>query len=156
MFDQRDALQQAEFFYCEGNSDVVESRHMRIKRVTLKHHRQLALMRAQVVHRCAVHADRTCRLAFQAGDDAHECRLAAARRSNEGKKFPVADRNINVVQYLEASERFTDVLDIDLGQKLSSSIRRPLQLSRGINLMHNVIDPHHLQFRQMYTLKAET
>ena len=62
----------------QAEGDVFEHRHVRVQRVVLEHHRDVALARRLVVHEAAADRDAPLVGVFQAGDGAQQRALAAA------------------------------------------------------------------------------
>jgi len=86
---------------------------MRIKRVILEHHRDVALLRRHVVDHALADADLAAGDVFQARDHAQQGRLAAPGRSDQHDEFAVADGDIDAVNDLRRPERLLDVADSD-------------------------------------------
>ena len=91
---------------------------MRIKRVGLKHHGQVALAGAHLVDRPAADGDMAAGLALQTGDNAQQGRFATARRPNQGEKFTVANVQIDVTQDPRRAKALGDVLKGDAGHEI--------------------------------------
>ena len=53
-------------------------------------------------------------LRLEAGDDAQQRRLAAARRTEEADELALRDRQVDVLERLEASERFPDSFEAEV------------------------------------------
>src|SRR3546814_18606946 len=76
----------------DWSSDVCSSDlHMRIERVVLEHHGNVALLWRNAVHHQVTDADLACRDALEAGDHPQECRLAAARWANQNDKLAIGN-----------------------------------------------------------------
>ena len=95
---------------------VVEHGHVRIERVVLEHHRDVALFGRDVVDDAIVDLDRALRHRLESGDHPQRRRLAATRRADEHDELAVDDVEI------EATDGFgpvridlPDVLEDDLG-----------------------------------------
>ena len=94
----------------EREGHVLEHRHVRVERVALKYHGDVAILRRHVVHQLAVDAKRAGRDFFQAGDHAQRGRLAAARRPDQHDELAILDLQVEVVDRLEAT--LVDLLDV--------------------------------------------
>src|SRR5690606_34915561 len=79
----------------EPESHILEDRHMRIKSVALKDHRDIAVFRGDVIDDLSVDRDLAFRYALEAGDHPQRCRLAATRRADERNEFPVGNMKID-------------------------------------------------------------
>ena len=67
---------------------------MRIERVGLEHHGDVAVARRQIVHPHVADADLASAEILQSGDDAQQRRLAATRRPDEDDEFTRLDRQV--------------------------------------------------------------
>src|SRR5262249_51887466 len=100
----------------QRNSDVVEDREMRVKRIGLEDHREIPLAWRDAVDVSTVDDDVTMRQRFQTGDHPQEGRLSAARCAHQRDKLSVRDGEVDPVQDLGAVEAFANLAEIDLGQ----------------------------------------
>src|SRR6266850_4060938 len=75
----------------QWQSEVVEYAKMRIERVRLEYHGDVALLGALVVHAAAAYHDLTAVLRLQPGDDPQQCRFPASGGPHQGKKLPIAN-----------------------------------------------------------------
>ena len=78
------------------------TRQVRVERVVLEDHRDVALLRARVVDDPAADRDRAVRDLLEARDHPQRRRLAAARRADEDEELAVADVEREVVDGLDA------------------------------------------------------
>ncbi len=78
---------------------VVEVRHVRVQRVVLEHHRDVALGRLQVVDHAVADADVAARDFFEARDHAQQRGLAAARGADDDDEFAVGDLGVHAVDH---------------------------------------------------------
>ena len=103
----------------EREAHVVGDRHVRIERVVLEHHRDVALFRRDVVDDAI--ADRDVRRGdlFQPGDHAQQGRLAAARRADQHDELAILDRNRHAVQNFGPAERLSHVANLYRRHRLS-------------------------------------
>ena len=122
-----------------GSAMLAATRHVRIQRVALEHHRDAALVRPQVVDRLAVDLDAAGRLRLQPRDDADQRRLAAAGRADQRQEFAVGDVEVDARQHGTPSRR---------SWRSSCSATRAIALprygrcrrARRIDLVQHVVD----------------
>jgi hypothetical protein len=65
--------------------------HMRVKRVVLEHHRDVAIRRINVIDHTVANAQRPFTDVFQTGDHPQQGGFATARRANQYHKLPIGD-----------------------------------------------------------------
>ena len=95
----------------QWQGDVVEYAEMRIERVRLEYHGDVALLGALVVHAAAAHHDLTAILRLQPGDDPQQGRFPASGGAHQGKKLPIT----NVQRHAFHNSGFAVVL-LDVAQ----------------------------------------
>ena len=95
----------------QREGEVLAHRHVRIERVVLEHHGDVAFLRRHVVDALGADTDLAAADLFQAGDHAQERRLAAARRANERRYLTARKIHRNAEQRLE-----TAITRVDVGQ----------------------------------------
>ncbi len=88
---------------------VVEHGHVRIQRVVLEHHGDVALGRLQFVDHAIADPDLAAGDRLQAGHHAQQRGLAAARRPDDDDELPVADLHVDAVHDLQAGVVLLDV-----------------------------------------------
>ena len=100
---------------------VVAHRHVRIERVVLEHHRDVALLRRHAVDDVA--ADRDLALAdlLEPRDHAQQRRLAAARRTDQHAELAVGDLDVDAADHVRRSEPLVHCADGDACHVASSS-----------------------------------
>ena len=76
----------------QRKGDVVEDRHVRIERVVLEHHRDVAVLGMHVVDELVADPDAAVGDLLEPGDHAQRRRLAAARRPDEHEELAVVRR----------------------------------------------------------------
>ena len=76
---------------------VVGDGHVRIERVVLEHHGDVALFRRQIVDHPVADADFARGDVLKAGDHPQQRRFAAARWADQHDELAIADRNIDAV-----------------------------------------------------------
>ena len=86
------------------------TRQVRVERVVLEDHRDVALLRRQVVDDAAADRDRAVGDLLEPRDHAQRGRLAAARRADEDEELAVADVEREVVDGLDAV--VVDLVDV--------------------------------------------
>ena len=91
--------------------DVGEHRHMRVERVGLEDHRDVAILRQHVGDVAIADADRAGRNLFEARDHAQRRRLAGARGSEQDEELAVLDLEVESLDHLDRAERLVDVLE---------------------------------------------
>ena len=82
--------------HLQREGDVLRHRHVRIERVGLEHHGELALGRRLAGHVAAVDVDRAAAGVLQPGDQPQQRGLAAARRADEDDELAVLDVEVDV------------------------------------------------------------
>ena len=97
----------------EREAHVVGHRHMRIERVVLEHHGDVALFRRHVVDHALADADFAGGDVFQARDHAQQGGLAAAGRADQHHELAVVDGNIDAMDDMRRTECFADIADRD-------------------------------------------
>ena len=70
--------------------------HMRVERIGLEHHRDLALRGLEIVDAALADENVARGHAVEPGDHAQQRRLAAAGRADQHDEFALADREIDV------------------------------------------------------------
>ena len=102
----------------EAEGHVVEDRHVRIERVVLKNHRDVAVLRRDVVHARAVDVEVAARNVLETCDHAQSCGLAAAGRPDKNDELPVLDLHIEIRDGDHAARiGFGNALQCDTGHK---------------------------------------
>src|SRR5262245_45083368 len=91
---------------------------MRIERVVLEYHGDVALFRRQVVHQAPTDTDLASADVLKARDHAQQRGFSAAGRTDQHDEFAVANRDADAVNDLRRAERLVEVLDRDRGHDL--------------------------------------
>ena len=81
----------------ERELQVLLDRHMRIQRVVLEDHGDVAVLGIDVVHELAVDVELAPGDVLEAGDHAHRGGLAAARRADDDDELAIGDLKVEVV-----------------------------------------------------------
>ena len=90
---------------------VVVDRHVRVQRVALEDHRDVAILRGDVVHDAVADLEVAVADLFEAGDHPQAGRLAAARRTDEDHELAIADLEVEVLDGGEVAEALPDVIE---------------------------------------------
>ena len=98
-------------------------RHMRIERVVLEHHGDVALFRRHVVDDALADRDLAAGDAFEPGDHAQKRGLAAAGRTDQDDELAIGDVDRNAVQDGHGAEGLPHVADFDIGQRHNPLLR---------------------------------
>ena len=87
----------------QAERHVVEHGHVRIQRVVLEHHRDIAILRSNVVNQLVADIQFAVGDFFQAGNHAQGGGLAAAGRADQNDKFLVLDVEVEVADSRHAA-----------------------------------------------------
>ena len=94
---------------------VVEHGHVRVERVILEHHGDVALLRRHLVDHASADLDFAAGDFLQAGDHAQQRGLAAARRPDQYAEFPVGNRDVHAVHDTGGTEGLEYAFQVDGG-----------------------------------------
>ena len=94
--------------------EVLAHRHVRIERVALEHHGDVAVLGRDVVHDPPVDADGAGGDLLEPGDQAEDGGLAAAGRTDQHQELVILDVQIEVVDHADRSEVLGDALEKDV------------------------------------------
>ncbi len=110
--------------HLQREADIFGHRHVRIQRVTLKHHRNIALagLGRRDIDAVEEHSAGVGRL--EAGQNAQRRRLARARRAEQSEKLAMPDRQIDAVQRGERPVPLDDAFEANV-----AAHRRPPPLT---------------------------
>src|SRR5581483_3284684 len=104
--------------HLQAECDVVVHRHLRVERVVLEHHCDVALRRRQLVDDGVADADRALGDLLEPSDHAQRRRLAAARRADEDDELAVVDLEVQILYGARAVRvDLSDVLERHPGQE---------------------------------------
>ena len=95
----------------EAVGHVLAHRHVRIERVVLEHHGDVAVLGFEVVHHALADRDLAGGDCLQSRHHAQQRRLAAARRSDHHHEFAVADVHIDALDHLYGAEGLVNIAD---------------------------------------------
>ena len=87
----------------QAEAEVVAHRHVRVERVVLEHHRDVALARLHVGDVGVADRDRAVGDLLEAGDHPQQRRLAAAGRADQHHELAVRDLERDLVDGLDAA-----------------------------------------------------
>src|SRR5207244_13064569 len=100
---------------------VLVHRHVRVERIVLEHHRDVAILRLQIVDDATADADLARSNLLQPGDHAQQRRLAAAGGTDDHNELAIRHIRGDAVDHLEAAVVFSDVAEGELGHYFSVS-----------------------------------
>ncbi len=111
---------------------VVVDAHMRVERVVLEHHRDVAVGRLDLVDDTPADIDLAAGDGLQACDHAQQRGLAAAGRTDQHTELAVADVEIDALDGFEATHiGLADVAEGDVGHGYLTSPSRPGRARTG-------------------------
>src|SRR5512143_712965 len=99
--------------HLEAEGEVLADRHVRVERVALKDHRDVAVARGDAVHDPSADRDRALAGLVEAGDEAQGGRLAASRRAHEDEELAGGNLEIEPREDARLPERLADLLETD-------------------------------------------
>jgi len=97
----------------QGEGEVVEHAHVRIERVVLEHHGDVAPAHRHVVDHLVADRDLAVGDLLQPRHHAQEGRLAAARGTDQGDELAVLDRQVDAVNHLHGTVGLANAPEID-------------------------------------------
>ena len=100
--------------HLQREGDVVAHRHMRIERIGLEHHGELALGRRLAGHVAAVDVDGAAAGVLEPGDQPQQRGLAAARGADEDDELAVLDDQVDFRNDDGRPEGFRHFLERDV------------------------------------------
>ena len=99
---------------------VVPDRHVRVERVALEHHRDVAVLRGNVVDDAIADQERSFGDVFQPGDHPQAGGLPAPRRADHDHELPVLDLEVEIPDRDDVTVALGDVVERDGGHRPSS------------------------------------
>ncbi len=81
----------------ETEAHVLAHGHVRVQRVVLEHHRDVAVLGREVIDQLAVDPQLPVADLLEAGDHPQRGRLAAARGPDQDHQLPVADLEVEIL-----------------------------------------------------------
>ncbi len=88
----------------QAKADVFRNRHMRVKRVVLEHHRNVAVLGRHVIDLGVANEKVAAGWGFKTGDHPQQGRFPAPRRADEHHQFAIPDIKINALDNLHLAE----------------------------------------------------
>ena len=113
----RQTLPGVEAAHGQRQADILGHGHMRIERVGLEHHGDVAVARRQVVDAPAADVDFAAVVPFQPGDDAQQGGLAAARGAEQRQELAVGDVERDIVEDVDRAEFLGDFVQFYSGHR---------------------------------------
>ncbi len=114
----------------QAEREVVAHGHVRVERVALEDHRDVAVLGRDVVHDPLADPQRAAGDVLEPGDHPQAGRLAAARRADEDHELAVADLEVQVVDRLDLAVQLAHVIEGDCGHR-SLPLVRPMSSAAG-------------------------
>src|SRR6516225_767933 len=108
----------SELAHLQAERHIVVHAHVRVERVVLEHHGDVAVHRRELIDYVAVDRDIAGADGLEPGDHAERRRLAAAGRADKDHEFLVADLQIDVFDGVHAVVELVDPLEDDLSHWL--------------------------------------
>ncbi|ORE91266.1 phenol hydroxylase [Aurantimonas sp. 22II-16-19i] len=107
------ALGLRDLAHLEAEADVPRDGKVRVERVGLEDHRDVAVLRMHLAHRAAVDADVAAARLDQPGDDVEEGRLAAARRPEQDEELAARKVDVDALQRLHGAVGLAHALEFE-------------------------------------------
>ena len=114
----------------QAEGDVVEHIHVRIQRVVLEHHRDVAAPRRQVIDDLAADLDRALVGVLQPGDGPQQRALAAARRPDQHRELAGGDFEVDAAHGVHAAVVLVKCADPQDGHSLLYPFIAPSEMPR--------------------------
>ena len=115
----------------QRKAHVLRDRHLRVERVVLEHHGDVAILRRQVVDDPSADRDLAAGNIFESRDHAQQRRLATARRPDKNDEFAVRDFDIDAMDDIDGAVGLPDVLDGQSGHEILSLSQCFLRMRRA-------------------------
>ncbi len=104
-----------ELSQAQSQRQVLAYGHVRVERVVLEHHRDVALAWWKIRDVALADANSPCRRRLEAGEDAEYGRLARARTADKHEQLPVRDLEMEILDDGDVTEALRDVLERETG-----------------------------------------
>jgi hypothetical protein len=112
--------------HLQSEGDVLEDRQVRIERIALKDHRDVAISRRDLVDDSFADRDRALADLLQAGDHPKSRRLAASGRPDDDDEFAVTYRKGQVIDGADSIRiDLCDMLKDDCGHRSNGQCLAP-------------------------------
>ena len=108
LFDLGGDLLLGQAAHAQAVGDVLAHGHVRIERVGLEHHRDVAVLGLDLADVALSDKDVAFGLRFEARDDAQQRRFAAARGAQDHHEFAVGDFAVDAMDDRDVAEGFAD------------------------------------------------
>ncbi len=108
----------APHLHAEGQ--VLVDGHVRVERVALEDHREVAILRRHAVLDLATDRDRPVGGPLEAGEHAQRGRLATAGRPDEDEELAILDVEREVVDRDDLAEQLVDVIEADRRHQITA------------------------------------
>ena len=120
------------FAQLERKRHVLLHRLVRIERVILEHHRDVALGGRQMVDHAVADGDRAAGDGFEPCNHPQQRGFSATRRAHQNHELPVGDIDADIMQNLYGSERLGHIADSDLSHHPPDRYQQSLRIKRLI------------------------
>jgi len=110
----RQALPEVQAAHQQRRADVFAHRHVRVEGVTLEHHGAVAFAGRQRQQVALAEVQGTGVGLVQAGDQAQQGGLAAARGAEQGEELAVAHGEVQALEHVGGAELFAQAVDVDV------------------------------------------
>ncbi len=107
----------------QAELEVLPDRHVRVERVALEDHGDVAVLRGHVVHDAVADGDGAVGDLLEPRDHPQGRRLAAARRPDEDHELVVLDLEVQALDDGDVAVALGDLLEDDLSHAGASSVR---------------------------------
>ncbi len=87
-----------QFAKVQAETHILRDRHMRIERIILENHRDIPVLRGNIIHDPAIEPNGSARQVLKTSDDSEQCRFTTSRATNQGNELAIIDLQINPVQ----------------------------------------------------------
>ena len=105
------ALRPGHFAHLQRESNVPGHAHVRIERITLEHHRDVAVAAGQESDIAIGHMDAARAWRFQPGDHVQQRALAATRGADQDQELTGLDLDVYAFEHFDGTEGFADLAD---------------------------------------------
>jgi hypothetical protein len=110
--------------HAQAEGHVVVDALVRVERVILEHHGDVAVARRQVVHHPVADGDLAAADRLEPGDHAQQRGLAAARGADQHHEFTVTDVEVDAVNHGHLAENLLNAPDCDARHPFLPSVGR--------------------------------